>query len=74
MFNTDAKICAINSDYNGIVLKYTDGSLLKYTADYIEYTNKYGDVTTMDYKSFRYSQTERPTYDELYEHWLKTKD
>lgn len=73
MFNIDAKIFSIARDDNGMIFKYTDGSLLKYTADYIEYTNKYGDVTIIDQKSFQFSQAERPTYDELFEHWLKTK-
>lgn len=73
MFNADSRIYSIARDDDGMIFKYTDGSLLKHTEDHIEYTNKYGDVTMMDQKSFQYSQAERPTYDELYEHWLKTK-
>ena len=57
----------------GIIFKYSDGSQLKYTESYIEFTNKYGDVTKVDSQLYQHSQAKRPTYDELYEHWLKTK-
>jgi hypothetical protein len=63
----------IDADDEGIVIKYRDGSQLKYTADYVQLTNKYGDVEIIDSNNYQYLPTERPTYDELYEHWLKTK-
>ena len=63
----------IDIDNESIIITYKDGSQLKYAADYVQFTNKYGDVEILDADSYQYLPTKRPTYDELYEHWLKTK-
>jgi hypothetical protein len=63
----------IDIDNESIIIKYKDSSQLKYAADYVQFTNKYGDVEMFDADSYQYLPAERPTYDELYEHWLKTK-
>lgn len=73
MFNIDSKPESVILGKEGVIIRYHDGSELKFTEKHIRFTNKYGDVETIDSKIYQYSQVERPTYDELYEHWLKTK-
>ena len=73
MFDIDPKIETITRDDGGMIFKYHDGSELKYTADFMQFTNKYGDIEMIDLNGLQYIQAERPTYEELYEHWLKTK-
>jgi hypothetical protein len=73
MFDIDSKIETVTRDDEGIIFRYHDGSELKFTERFVQFTNKYGDVQIVDANSYQYMLTERPTYDELYEHWLKTK-
>lgn len=74
MFDIDSKIETVTRDDEGMIFRYHDGSELKITEHFMQFTNQYGDVEIVDSKSYQYLPTERPTYDELYEHWLKTKD
>ena len=73
MFYIGSEIEIVIHDDEGIIFKYRDGSELKYAEYFTQFTNKYGDVEIVDSKSYQYRPTERPTYDELYEHWLKIK-
>ncbi len=73
MFYIGSEIETVTHDDEGIIFKYHDGSELKYAEHFVQFTNKYGDVEIVDAKSYQYLPTERPTYEELYEHWLKTK-
>ena len=73
MFDVDSKIEHITHDEEGMIFKYHDGSELKFTENFLQFTNKYGDVEIIDKHILQYTRTERPTYEELYEHWLKTK-
>lgn len=73
MFDIEPKIKTVTRDDEGMIFKYTNGSELKFTQDFLQFTNKYGDTEIIDLNGLQYTQAERPTYDELYEHWLKTK-
>ena len=73
MYYIDSHLETVTHDDKGIIFKYHDGSELKYTEDYIQFTNKYGDVEIINLNGLQYYRAYRPTYDELYEHWLKTK-
>ena len=54
------------------VLIGIDGHWMKISSDGLSFRDKYGNVTTIDGAILQYKQNS-PTYDELYEHWLKTK-
>lgn len=73
MFYIDSKPEALRLDDDGIIVVYQDGSQLKFTDEFVHFTNKYGDIEIIDSESYWHLRAERPTYDELYEHWLKTK-
>lgn len=73
MFDIDSKIEDVTIDDEGVTLKHHDGSEVKVTEYFIQFINKYGDMEIIDTSSYQYRRADRPTYDELYEHWLKTK-
>ena len=59
-------------DENGnIIITKPDGTI-KITPDSLYMIDKYGNVLTMDDVKAIFQQNSS-TYDELYEHWLKTK-
>lgn len=57
----------------GIILKSDDGRVIFISEDKIFAIDKYGNVMKYSDGFIHYKQNS-PTYDELYEHWLKTKD
>ena len=73
MFNIDSVPEAVMLYDEGYIVVYRDGSRLKITEGLVSLTNKYGDVETMASQIYWNMPSDRPTYDELYEHWLKTK-
>lgn len=56
-----------------ITLEAEDGRKLFISEDNIVAIDKYGNVMKYNDGFIHYKQN-APTYDELYEHWLKTKD
>lgn len=56
-----------------IILKGDDGREVYISEDKMITKDKYGDVVAYSDGTVCYKQNS-PTYDELYEHWLKTKD
>ena len=73
-FNIDSKPESIMLDNEGFIFAYQDGSKLKITEEFVQFTNKYGDVDIMDSKNYWNIPTHLPTYNELYEYWLRTKE
>jgi len=57
----------------GITLEAEDGRKFFISEDKIFAIDKYGNVMKYSDGFIHYKQN-APTYDELYEHWLKTKD
>lgn len=57
----------------GITLEAEDGRAIFISEDKIFAMDKYGNIIKYSDGFIRYKQN-APTYDELYEHWLKTKD
>ena len=56
-----------------MILKGGDGQTVVMSADKILIIDEYGNSTEYFDGQVNYKQN-APTYDELYEHWLKTKD
>lgn len=54
------------------ILRGIDGLQLRICNEGLFFIDKYGNTTTIDDVMLRYKQSS-PTYDELYEYWLKTK-
>lgn len=54
-----------------IIITKTDGTI-KITPDNVYMIDKYGNTLVIDDIRVTHQQNS-PTYDELYEHWLKTK-
>ena len=59
-------------DDGGFVFVGVDGFEIKITSKTIFFKDKYGNTTTVGDAMLQHKQNS-PTYDELYEHWLKTK-
>ena len=75
MFNIDSKPVSFTLCDGGCIIQYEDGSEIKFMEHYTMFKNKYGDrvYDATRCRCFQYIPADRPTYDELYEHWLKTK-
>lgn len=58
-------------DEDGALTVITPHGSMKITNDNLYLTDKYGNTITIDDMKAVYQQNS-PTYDELYEHWLKT--
>ena len=58
-------------EYGNMVLTKYNGKI-KITPNNIYIKDKYGNILRFDEAKLIYQQNS-PTYDELYEHWLKTK-
>lgn len=56
-----------------IILRGEDGSYIRYTNEGVYYVDPYENETCITDVAATYKQN-APTYDELYQHWLKTKD
>lgn len=54
------------------ILRGVDGSWFRIGNEGLSFRDKYGNTTTID-GGYIKSSTRIPTYAELYEHWLKTK-
>ena len=59
-------------DRDGLLTLVSDHGAIKFANDDIYMIDKYGNTLTMDSIKAMF-QLNSPTYDELYEHWLKTK-
>lgn len=59
-----------DEDGNMVLTKYN--GKIKITPNNIYIKDKYGNILKFDEAKLIYQQNS-PTYDELYEHWLKTK-
>ena len=59
-----------DEDGNMVITKYN--GKIKITPNNIYIKDKYGNILRFDEAKLIYQQNS-PTYDELYEHWLKTK-
>ena len=73
MFTIDSQPASLMLCDDGYIIRYQDGSEIQFAEHYTLFTNKYGDKEYVGPRCYQYIPTERPTYDELYEHWLKTK-
>ena len=63
----------IGWDRDGFLTLTSDCGAIKFTNNDIYMIDKYGNTLSMDAMKAVYHQNS-PTYEELYEHWLKTKD
>ena len=63
----------INWDENGLLTVVNENGKIIFTNKDTYMVDKYGNTFTTDSLKAIYQQ-HSPTYDELYEHWLKTKD
>ena len=59
-------------DDGNFLLWGVDGRWMRITKDGLFFRDRYGNTTTIDGAYIR-SSINSPTYAELYEHWLKTK-
>lgn len=66
-------VCSDYKEDKSIILKSDDGRVFAISEDKIIAMDKYGDVMEYVDGVIRYKQN-APTYEELYEYWLKTKD
>lgn len=57
---------------DGTLTMITPYGSVKITNDKLSFTDKYGNTLTFEDMKAIY-QLNSPTYDELYEHWLQTK-
>ena len=73
MLNINSKPTSLTLCDDGYIVQYQDGSEIKFAEHYIMFKNKYGDKEYAGSRCYQYMPAERPTYDALYEHWLKTK-
>lgn len=62
----------IGWDKDGILTVTNALGTIKITNEGLHMINKYGDTLIADDKGYS-CQFNSPTYEELYEHWLKTK-
>ena len=62
----------INWDENGLLTAISEDGKIIFTNENTYMVDKYGNTLTIDDIKAVY-QRNSPTYDELYEHWLKTK-
>ena len=62
----------INWDKNGTLTAVNENGKIIFTQENTYMIYKYGNTLTIDDVQAVYHQ-HSPTYDELYEHWLKTK-
>jgi hypothetical protein len=62
----------INWDENGLLTLVSDQGKIIFTNEDTCMVNKYGDTFTINSLKATFKQN-APTYDELYEYWLKTK-
>ena len=59
-------------DDGSFVFVGADGFEIKVTSKTMLFKDRYGNITTVDDGMLQYKQNS-PTYNELYKHWLKTK-
>lgn len=69
----DSKINRIACDSDNIIVNYMNGSILIVTPDCTRMVDKYGNECMFNAQGNVYYEYNSPTYDELYEHCLKTK-
>jgi hypothetical protein len=62
----------INWDENGLLNVVSENGKIIFTNEDTHMVDKYGNTFTINDLQAVY-QRHSPTYDELYEHWLKTK-
>lgn len=62
----------INWDENGLLTAVGENGKIMFANENTYMVDKYGNTLTIDDIKAVY-QHNSPTYDELYEHWLKTK-
>ena len=62
----------INWDENGLLTVVDENGKIMFTNEDVHMVDKYGNTFTIDSLKTMF-QRNSPTYDELYEHWLKTK-
>ena len=55
------------------IIQSIDGNMIKIMSDGLYMVDKYGNTTFLTDINFAYKQNS-PSYDELYEYWLKTKE
>lgn len=58
---------------NGFLTIITGKGTLKINRDNFYLTDKYGNIISLKNTEFIFTQNS-PTYDELYEHWIKIKE
>ena len=69
----DSKINRMTYDNNDFAIHYANGSVLTVNKEYTHFSDKYGNECMYNVQGNILYQQNSPTYDELYEHWLKTK-
>ena len=55
-----------------LVFKSTDGAAIRITNEDLYFIDKYGNETSMVDTFLKFDKN-APSYEELYDHWLKTK-
>ena len=60
-------------DGHSFTIHYVDGSVLTVNQNYTCLVDRYGNECGHNTQGNIFYEHNSPTYDELYEHWLKTK-
>jgi hypothetical protein len=69
----DSKINQIIYDNDAFTVNYINGFVLTVSKDCTRAVDKYGNEWGYNSQGALFYQQNSPTYDELYKHWLKTK-
>ena len=69
----NSKINRITFDDNVFTVNYVNGSVLTISKDCTRSVDRYGNEYIYNDQGALFYQYNFPTYDELYENWLKTK-
>lgn len=71
--NNNNTILYIDPTNGSYIFQNADGRMIQIAPDDLYMTDKYGNTTSLTNLGLTYKQ-QYPSYDELYEYWIKTKD
>lgn len=69
----NSKIKHMTYDGYSFTINYVNGSILMVNQDFTRFVDRYGNECGYNAQGNIFYEDNSPTYDELYEHWLKTK-